>query len=401
MDKLKNDSIWNKDFILLLFICLVVNIVFQMPNPILSKYASELGAIGGLLGLVTGVFSTAALFSRPFAGIATDRYNKKIILIISILGIAISMFLYPLVNSFITLLIIRIFHGLSFGFNTTVALTMTANALPKNKLTNGIAIYGLGTVAGMAIGPSAGIYLMNTYGFRTSFYSAGGLAVIAVACSLLVKPENLSNKPENRTFSFKNNFIALKASIPATIALAFSCISGAVNSFLVLYGDERGISNVGIFFTAYACTVFLIRPLIGALADKKPVQWFLYVFGGALIVSILILGFTSTILFIVIAGVFLVIGYGGSQPILQSMCIKSVEEQYRGAASSTYYVGLDLGNTFGPIMTGAIAVNSGYGKAFLFMAIPALLGIAIVFMYVRYQNRKTQSKKLIDSENLL
>ena len=43
---------------------------------------------------------------------------------------------------------------------------------------------------------------------------------------------------------------------------------GAIVSFLVLYSAERGIANIGIFFTIYAIALAISRPFAGRIVDK-------------------------------------------------------------------------------------------------------------------------------------
>jgi MFS family permease len=44
---------------------------------------------------------------------------------------------------------------------------------------------------------------------------------------------------------------------------------GAVVSFLALYAQTMNVTNVGPFFTMYAITLMITRPLFGRIADKK------------------------------------------------------------------------------------------------------------------------------------
>jgi len=43
---------------------------------------------------------------------------------------------------------------------------------------------------------------------------------------------------------------------------------GSIMAFLPLYGQDRGFSNIGLFFTVYAIALILARFMTGRLADE-------------------------------------------------------------------------------------------------------------------------------------
>lgn len=60
------------------------------------------------------------------------------------------------------------------------------------------------------------------------------------------------------------------------------------------------------------------------------------------------------------------------------MCIQSVSKERRGVASSTYFMGMDIGFTFGPVAGGMLSVAIGYANTFFWFSVPAIIGIAIM-----------------------
>jgi MFS family permease len=86
-----------------------------------------------------------------------------------------------------------------------------------------------------------------------------------------------------------------------------------------------------------------------------------------------------------LAAVLFGIGNGGSQPALQTLCLKCVGFERRGASSGTYYMGMDIGNTVGPVLAGLLAASFGYGGAFMFMIVPIVLGMGVMFLTDRMQ----------------
>ena len=75
-----------------------------------------------------------------------------------------------------------------------------------------------------------------------------------------------------------------------------------------------------------------------------------------------------------------------SQPALQTEALKSVPAEKRGLASSTMYIGGDLGQAVGPILGGVVAQQAGYGNMYMLSAIP--IAVAWVYFVLRERKRK-------------
>jgi MFS family permease len=60
--------------------------------------------------------------------------------------------------------------------------------------------------------------------------------------------------------------------------------------------------------------------------------------------------------------------------------MKSVPKERRGAASSTNYIGNDLGNLTGPVLAGTIIDHVGYAPMWRLMTIPLFIAIAVVLI---------------------
>ena len=87
---------------------------------------------------------------------------------------------------------------------------------------------------------------------------------------------------------------------------------------------------------------------------------------------------------LVLAGCTKAIAQGMSQPALQTEALRSVPPEKRGLASSTMYIGGDLGQAVGPILGGVVAEQAGYGTMYLLSAIP----IAAAWVYFVLRERK-------------
>lgn len=372
------ERLWTKDFVIITFISLFSFLSFQMLLPTLPVYATKLGGSDTHAGLVIGVFTFSALLIRPFTGYALDAYGRRGLLIIGLIILGISVFSYSLVPSLLFLLLARFIHGFGWGLTSTSASTVAADVIPKSRMGEGMGYYGLAGTLSMAVAPALGLFIINKYTFNTLFLLATCMAVIALVLAFTVRYREVSEK------ALKFSLIE-KAALPPTVVIFFITMTyGAIVSFLVLYSAERGIANIGIFFTIYAIALAISRPFAGRIVDK--IGFNIVVIPGIVLImlAMYILYCAVNINWFLLAAVVYGIGFGAAQPSLQALAIISTPLERRGAANATFFTGFDLGIGLSSIMWGIVAEAIGYSLMYLCTVIPALLGL-IFYLSTAYK----------------
>jgi MFS family permease len=82
-----------------------------------------------------------------------------------------------------------------------------------------------------------------------------------------------------------------------------------------------------------------------------------------------------------IAAFFNAFGYGACQPAIQSLCMKRVPKERRGAGSCTSYIGADLGSLLGPVIAGYLAEKIGYPEMWRIMMLPIFIALVFVIIF--------------------
>jgi MFS family permease len=229
-----------------------------------------------------------------------------------------------------------------------------------------------------AIGPTISLTLAAYIGYNFTFALAGCFTLCAVFAASRI------NLPYRKKCAFKispKSIVAKESLLPAIILFFLQMTFCNINAFLVIFADKRGIANIGFFYTMYAVTMLFAPRLAGKLSDKwgagKAIIPALIFFG----LSLYIISVSSSLLFFLLAAVVSAFGYGAAQPMVQTLCMKAVPDARRGAASSTSYIGQDLGNLAGPIVAGLIADKMGYQVMWQMMTIPVLFAMLLVFLF--------------------
>jgi|SRR5690625_53929 len=389
-------SIWNKSFILLILVSLITAMSFNMVYVVISKYALEVTSSLSIAGVIAGTFSIAALIIRPFAGATADTVNKKKLFIFANALITIALFGYTLSGNVATLFFFRVLHGVAFGISGTVNIALVTQYIPKGRIGEGIGFYGLGQVMAQIISPNLGVYIEAHYGFQTLFLIVTGLSLVGVLLLTTLKyTEEIKRKVHlKKKFTIKS-FVATEVIVYAIVGGLFSYSNGIVSSFLVLVGEERNIENVGLFFSVAAIVLFVLRLFVGKLADKKGLTVVVSISLIAAAISMTLIGFASTLGILLVAAIFKSIGQGGGQISLQAECIKRVDPARVGVATSTFYIGADLGQGFGPMIGGAISSVFNYTTLYVFSA---GLMLVVMFLFILYQKRDSRTPSNLNAQ---
>lgn len=383
----KSETIWNKDFVMLLTINIFVFISFNMIMTSIAKFASQLGGDEAKAGLVAGIFSVSSLLMRPVAGNMADRINKKLIYVCALALIAVSILGYSISKSTELVILFRLLHGIGWAAATTVGMTMASNTAPKGKLSQCVGIYGLANVFGMAIAPNIGLYLAENFGYPTMFL----VSFIIVFCALVIlifvkqKPAAVSERPvqvkaAKPKFGI-HNIIAVKALTPLLMLVLCGMAYGSMTTFVSKYcTDIIGIQNPGMFFTAYAIMLLVVRPLGGKLADTKGEKFIVFPGSVLFIASLILISQATLLAHIIIAGALLGLGYGAVLPSMMSLAFKRVEPSQRGIASSTTLIGIDIGLGAGSAIAGKLVTLYGYSNMYLIFIFAVLAAVVVFFI---------------------
>lgn len=390
----------NSMFVLIFIINTVINTGQQMINTLVPRYAATLSTAASVVGIVSGMFSFSALLLRPFASPAFDSFSKKKLLIAALGVMCLTTLLYASAKSVPMILVARALHGMSYGCIGTLCLAIAGDTLPQEVLGSGIGIFALAQAIAQAIGPGIGLWIQERIGYSGAFLSGMGMMGLSLVMSFFLKePEPMQQRPPYRLKP--DSILAKEAVKPSVILFFMSLAQASIVSFLVIYGDKRGIGNVGLYFTAHAVCLFLSRPLAGRLSDRFGFEK--VILPGILcsITAFWIISFSGTVTGLMIAAVFAAFGFGTIQPTVQALSMRLVPKEKRGAGANTNYIFTDLGAIGGSYLVGALidvlkqgamTEAAAYSTAFRVMTIPMVIAIVYAAAAFGIFRRKAGSR---------
>lgn len=376
-DKVK---IWNPVYTRVFCTNALLFLGMQMVNTLVAKYADYLGATATIVGTVSSLFALTALLFKVVSGPAIDSFSRKNILVAAISVITVSFFGFSISDNIGMLFAFRLLQGCGQAFTATCCLALAADSLPAEKFGTGIGTFTLAQAACQAIGPTVGLTLAQHIGYKPTFAVAACCTMCGIITALTIK----AAPREARAFQISlRNIAAREAALPAVLLFFLQMTFGNINSFLVIFANNRGVMNIGLFFTVYAVAMLFAPVTIGRLADRFGITKAILPAMSLFAVSFLIISVSGTLPMFLLAAVTAAFGYGAAQPAVQTLCMKCVPEARRGAASSTSYIGQDLGNLAGPIIAGMIAERAGYVTMWRAMVIPIAVSVVLVILFRR------------------
>jgi DHA1 family multidrug resistance protein-like MFS transporter len=347
-------------------------------------YITHFGASGTALGFVMAIYSLMQFVFAPFWGRASDRLGRRPILLIGILGYAITFLLQGFAQNLFQFTLIRALSGVISSATLPTAMAYIADITPPEKRAQGVGILGAAMGVGMIIGPTIGGMLThaqlnlppglnglmqittdasgNPINLSIPFFAAALLALIATAFIFVLLPESLP--PEKRglhaepTGSRATQLLAgLRGPMGFLFLLSFLMTFALSNmeAVLSLYGAQKfgmGPADVGLLMGALGVMAVIMQGgVIGPLTRKVGES---AIIKGGLVVSMV--GFAMLALaasrLSLIAGALVM--NGGNvllQPSVTSLISKRAQTG-QGAAMGLNNSFQSLGRGVGPLWAG-------------------------------------------------
>lgn len=390
------EKLWTRDFLLISISNLLLFYGFQMLLPTLPVYVSEHGGKETTVGLVIGIFTIFSLATRPFAGAMLERAGKKRVLAAGLLICLLAIASYYWTATVVAILLARCVHGIGWGISTTSSGTIATDVIPPGRRGEGIGYFGLAGTLAMALAPVTGIALIEGPGFAWLFMASVLCTTASLWLAWMVKLARKSQPAAQRQpAAFRSRLLEKRALFPSFLGMLIGVAYGGIVSFITLFGKEAGIGNVGLFFTANAVCLFLVRLVAGRIFDRKGHVWVLLPGGISAMIGLLLLSYAHSVPGIVIAAVFFGFGFGAVQPSLQAWIINQVPPHRRGPANATFYSAFDLGIGGGAMILGAVAEWTGYAVMYRFSSLLMVVYLVAYLWAVRNDAQSRQGRQTV------
>ncbi|HEY8478115.1 MAG TPA: MFS transporter, partial [Chloroflexota bacterium] len=161
--------------LLVVYVTVFVDLLgFGIILPNLPFYALSFGATGLWIGAILTAYSAAQLVGAPLLGRVSDAVGRRPVILLSLVGSALSFTLTGLADTLFLLLLARALAGL-FGGSIAAAQAYIADATPPEDRAKHMGMLGAAIGMGFVFGPALGAAL-SPLGFSAAAFCSAGLA---------------------------------------------------------------------------------------------------------------------------------------------------------------------------------------------------------------------------------
>jgi MFS transporter, DHA1 family, tetracycline resistance protein len=165
--------------------------------PPLPFYTRQYAAVAAPVGLLGSLYAVVQFVGGPFLGGVSDRVGRRPVLILCLFGVSLAYLLFGLAQTLFLLFAAVVLAGAASGTLAT-AQAYIADSTPPERRARGLgligAAFGLGLMAGPALGG-----LLSLYSLHTPAFAASALALSNATFGLLILPESLPLKRRTST----------------------------------------------------------------------------------------------------------------------------------------------------------------------------------------------------------
>lgn len=391
----KEKKLFTANYIFMIFTAIMAfsgNFMIISSTP---KYCVEIGGSNSLAGIMTSMHMFAALASRPLWGKCADNIGRKYVFYLGILLSMLATGGFFFAGTVGILLVARVIFGIGYSAITTANGTIVTDLIPKERLSEGLAFYGVASITAQAVAPPIALLLYQN-SFNAVLLCLMGIWLSCLLFAKLIRYDEkalLKSRKSQADRSGKPQGFIERTAVRATATITLMALAAtAVSSFVVLMGTARGIDHIGSFFT-FSAAGLLVSRVMGASLPRRFGENRVFAFGSALyIISFLVLSRAFLGPGVCAAGILYGLGMGFNFPILNAMAVRNAEPHRRGTATATFNLGQDAGAIVGGVLFGGLSDMMGFTAVYVAAAV---IGGVMLALYYLLLGRQAQNPAAI------
>lgn len=396
-----SDRILTRNFLCACAASLLFTMSFVMFFPTLPIFIKELGGGASFIGVLVGGASIVSLCLRPFTGSLVESMGRKRFLMLGALLLAISGISYDFASSTGALWPARILSGAGMSLYFTASMAYIGDIAPPAKRGRLVSVYGMFSTIGIATGPALGTWVITSgtftglndhlrdwlpgggsdandrYNFTVLFVIGVLFALGAVALTSRLREVHVPVKRARASIKeMVRGSISRPAIFPAALHAATVVNVASLNTFLPLLNEQEHLwSNIGLYYTVFALSIFASRIWGGPLLDKFPRVYTIMPGLALMATGTMTLAIFQAPWTIFFTGVMMGVGSGMAQPGLQAVTIDRAKGKNLGAAAATFSMGMDVGLLTGVAVLGTILDATSFRVFYVLAALTSAVAL--------------------------
>jgi len=226
-------------------------------NVAITEMQAALGATLAQVSWVVSSYGIANVIILPLSAWLGDRFGKKNYFIFSLVGFTLASALCGMSTTLPMLVVARVLQGLTGGGLLAKAQSILFETFPREEQAMAQGFFGAIVIAGPAIGPTLGGYIVTNIGWRWIFFVNIPIGIAAVFLALAALPSDAATKGKQPVDWLGIGLLAVGI--------------GSLQTFLEQGNDEDWFSSKLIVLLAAVAVGGLVTFVLRQLRSKTPV----------------------------------------------------------------------------------------------------------------------------------
>ncbi|WP_240968227.1 MFS transporter [Paenibacillus aquistagni] len=365
--------------------------------PILPEYLKYFDVGGSTAGYLVATFGVAQFLLSPIGGRWSDRYGRKIMIVVGLILTGMSHLFSALTETVWLLYVARLFGGIGTGLMIPSIMAYVADITTVETRAKGMGLLSAAMNLGIAIGPGIG-GMLASYGIRAPFFVAFGLGMIGMLLSLFILPETLTAEKKAEMGAVQapkvSMLMQLRQSVSAPyfvlLILIFIMSFGLMNYetvFPLFAADRYGFTakEISVLITAGALIgvftqAWLIERLVGRFGEQKVIRYTMI--GAAL--SMIMLLMSGQFWYVLAMSICFFTFVSLMRPAMNTLLSKMASANEQGFVAGLNNTYNSLGSIFGPIFAGML-FDVHLNLPYTFGAAVLMVGMVISIVWAKRQ----------------
>jgi MFS transporter, DHA1 family, tetracycline resistance protein len=269
----------------LIFLIMLMDIVgLTILSPVAPYIVRRYSDAALMVTMITVIYAAGQFFAAPFMGKLGDRYGRRPVLLVSLLGQACGYFIFGIGGTLWVLFLARLIAGFTGG-NLSTASAYIADVSKPNERAQNFTLIGMAWGLGLILGPALGA-ILGQINLTAPAFTAAALSLLNLLLGIFLLPESLPVERRERSPIRASDFnpvtsIAIMARKPGLgwlllILCLFNFAFNGINSTSTLFVIQKfdaqpwqtglllGLGGVALAFVQF----LLVRRLVPRFGEQ-------------------------------------------------------------------------------------------------------------------------------------
>jgi multidrug resistance protein len=357
----------NRTFWIIALISLINSLSLTILIPVIYLYGRQFGLNDFQTSLLFSAYSVAQFFATPVIGKLSDRFGRKPLLVISLLGTVVANLIAGTASTAGVLFFARFLDGITGG-NASVAQAVISDVTTPENRARGFGINGAAFGLGFVLGPVLSL-LAQQFSLGAAFLVSGAIALIALVITIFFLPETLQAKNvvtgnlfdlglKNLIKGLAFPKVGILLIINFLIGTTFTIFTYAFQPYFIEVLHQTNESLTLMFLTFGVLSVLMQTWGVSILTKKFNLVYILFLGLFVRSTSFLLMPIWANVVYFV--GVSIVYSLFNSlvQPMINALISLNARPEDQGTALGLNASYLSISNAFGPVIAGMLIRQS-------------------------------------------